>query len=103
MATSISDAYRNSVRRAVRRSSGTDVDAEIDELITEARQDLSSYVLSIKIIDETDPLVLGAIKCYVRWKFGLENPDAAANKEDYLDMVDNLRHRAGYGYEEATS
>ena len=46
--------------------------------------------------DESDPLVLGAVRCFVRWKFGLSNEDAEANREDYMQLRDELRKKEEY-------
>lgn len=96
----ISDSYLASMRLAVRRSAGnSDVDAELTDLINEARLDMvRAGVLETKASDETDALIKGAVRCFVRWKFGLSNPDAEAMKTDYTEALDNIRKSAGYGY-----
>lgn len=96
----VSADYLTKLRRAVRRNSGTDVDAELTDIIEECRIDLQSLgVIPSKTTDETDRLILGAIRCYVRWKFGLSNEDAELNREDYYNLRDELRRKRDYtGY-----
>lgn len=94
---SVSKEYLAKVRRSVRRGENPDVDAELTDLIEECRADLHALGVRLdKVNDETDSLILGAVRCFVRWKFGLENPDAAANREDYMVMRDELRWRCNY-------
>lgn len=93
----VSAGYLTKVRRAVRRNTSTDVDAELTDIIEECRLDLASVgVLSAKANDETDFLILGAVRCFVRWKFGLSNEDAEKNREDYMQMRDELRRKTAY-------
>lgn len=89
--------YLTKIRRAVRRNTSADVDAELTDIIEECRLDLQQLgVLKTKTEDETDSLILGAIRCFARWKFGLSNEDAEGNREDYMMMRDELRRRADY-------
>jgi len=93
----VATAYLTKIRRAVRRNTSTDVDAELTDIIEECRLDLQSVgVTSAKATDETDSLILGAVRCYARWKFGLSNDDAAANREDYMLLRDELRRKRDY-------
>jgi len=93
----VSAAYLAKIRRAVRRNTDTDVDAELTDIIEECRLDLQQLgVLQTKTEDETDSLILGAVRCFARWKFGLSNEDAEGNREDYMMMRDELRRRADY-------
>lgn len=93
----VSAAYLTKLRRAVRRNTSTDVDTELTDIIEECRLDLQSIgITSAKAIDETDSLILGAVRCFARWKFGLSNEDAAANREDYMMLRDELRRRTDY-------
>ncbi|MEA4869902.1 MAG: hypothetical protein VB062_04610 [Christensenella sp.] len=93
----VSSGYLGKLRVAVRRNASTDVDAELTDIIEECRHDLTSLgVLETKANDETDSLILGAIRCFVRWKFGLSNEDAAANRDDYYLVRDELRLKAEY-------
>lgn len=89
--------YLAKLRRAVRRSQSDEVDAELRDLIEECRRDLTSLgVQSTVAADEADPLILGAVRCFVRWKFGISNEDAAANREDYMQLRDEIRKKADY-------
>lgn len=94
----VSPEYLAKLRRAVRIKTATaEVDAELIDLINEARQDLESLgVLSEKTTDETDSLILGAVRCFVRWKKALTPEDAAADMEAYMIMRDELRRKSAY-------
>lgn len=93
----VTAAYLTKLRRAVRRNTSTDVDAELTDIIEECRLDLQQLgVLKTKAEDETDSLILGAVRCFARWKFGLSNEDAEANREDYMTLRDELRRRTDY-------
>lgn len=93
----VAEAFLAKIRRAVRRNTSTDVDAELTDIIAECRADLQSVgVTSAKANDETDSLILGAVRCFARWKFGMSNEDAAANREDYMMLRDELRRRRDY-------
>lgn len=93
----VSANYLAKIRRAVRRNTSVDVDAELTDIIEECRLDLISVgVISAKANDETDSLILGAVRCFARWKFGLSNEDADKNKADYLDLKDDLRRKRDY-------
>lgn len=96
----VSAGYLTKIRRAVRRVTSVDVDAELTDIIEECRLDLQSLgVISSKTSDETDSLILGAVRSFARWKFGLASEDAAANREDYMMQRDELRRRRDYlGY-----
>ncbi|WP_418972630.1 hypothetical protein [Allofournierella sp.] len=95
---SVSPDYLAAMRRAVRRSEGNpEVDAELTELVEEARADLAAAgVAKQKAEDEDDPLIKGAVRCFVRWKFGLANGEAQPNAEDYTSLKDMLRKTGGY-------
>jgi hypothetical protein len=89
--------YLAKIRRAVRRNTSTDVDAELTDIIEECRLDLQQLgVLKTKAEDETDSLILGAVRSFARWKFGLSNEDADKNREDYMLQRDELRRRKAY-------
>lgn len=97
----VSDDYRDKMKRAVRIKTLTaDASAELTDLIEECRRDLERLgVLSIKTTDETDSLILGAVRCYVRWKMAQTPDDEAGNRMDYAQMRDELRrHREYIGY-----
>jgi hypothetical protein len=89
--------YLAKIRRAVRRNQNADVDAELIDIIEECRLDLQQLgVLKSKAEDEQDSLVLGAVRSFARWKFGLSNEDAEKNREDYMLQRDELRRRRDY-------
>ncbi len=93
----VSAEYLTKIRRAVRRNTSADVDAELTDIIEECRLDLQGLgVTSTKVNDETDSLILGAVRCFARWKFGLSNEDAEKNREDYMSMRDELRRKRDY-------
>ena len=93
--------YLTKIRRAVRRNTSTDVDAELTDIIEECRLDLQQLgVLKAKVEDETDSLILGAVRSFTRWKFGLANDDADKNRDDYMLQRDELRRRTDYTIEE---
>lgn len=97
----VSADYLAKTRRAVRRNTSTDVDAELTDIIEECRLDLQQLgVLKAKAEDETDSLILGAVRSFARWKFGLSNEDADKNREDYMLQRDELRRRSDYTEEE---
>ena len=93
--------YLTKIRRAVRRNTSADVDAELTDIIEECRLDLQQLgVLKAKVEDETDSLILGAVRSFTRWKFGLANDDADKNRDDYMLQRDELRRRTDYTIEE---
>jgi len=93
----VSAAYLTKIRRAVRINSDSDFDAELTDIIEECRLDLQTIGINPSIAtSETDSLILGAVRSFARWKFGLASDDAAANKEDYLAQKDELRRKIGY-------
>ena len=93
----VSEEYLAKIRRAVRRGKHEEVDAELTDIIEECRRDLIALgVLAEKANDEADPLILGAVRCFARWKFGISNEDAAANREDYMQLRDEIRKKAAY-------
>lgn len=92
----VSAGYLAKFRTAARLKS-TAFDAELTDYIEEARRDMESLgVLVSKTTDEDDELIRGAIRCYVRWKYAATPEDAAADRENYNDMRDELRHKAPY-------
>lgn len=93
----VSEEYLAKLRRAVRRGANNEVDAELTDLIEECRRDLITLGVRKKMANnEKDPLILGAVRCFVRWKFGISNEDAAANREDYMQLRDEIRKKAAY-------
>jgi len=97
----VSAAYLTKIRRAVRINSDADFDAELTDIIDECRQDLMALgVIASKAYSESDSLILGAVRSFARWKFGLDDKDAALNREDYMLQRDELRRRSDYLEEE---
>ena len=94
----VSPGYLAKLQRAVRIKTATaDVTAELTDLIEEARRDLESLgVLATKTTDETDELILGAVRCFVRWKWAQTPEDETGNMRDYMLMRDELRRTSAY-------
>jgi len=95
--------YLAKIKRAVRVvSTASDISIELTDLIEECRADLVQLgVLSTKANDETDPLVLGAVRSFVRWKFAQDEKEALWNMQDYLTQRDEMRRRTTYTVEAA--
>jgi hypothetical protein len=86
----IGDSYLTSVRQCVRLTT-TAHDSEISDLINAARADLVlGGVLEAKASDETDALILIAVKTYVKAEFGLDNPDRDKYREAYKELRNGL-------------
>lgn len=93
----VSESYLAKLRRAVRLGEHRETDAELTDLIEECRRDLAALGVRREAAeDETDPLILGAVRCFVRWKFGLGGAEAAENREDYFLLRDEIRKKAVY-------
>lgn len=93
----ITETYVDDMIRAVRRSKSDAIVPEICDLICEARADLiSAGVSEEKANNENDPLIKGAIRCFVRWKFGLASEETEPNRRDYIELKDNIRRNAAY-------
>lgn len=93
----VSAGYLTKIRNSVRRNTSVAIDSELTDIIEECRLDLISVgVASAKSNDESDSLILGTIRCFARWKFGLSNEDAELNREDYYTLRDELRRKTGY-------
>lgn len=93
----IGDKYIRDMIRAVRRNETRDTVEEVADLIREARADLiGAGVAEEKAVDEADPLIKGAVRCYVRAKFGLGSEDAEPNRQAYAELKDNLRRNVDY-------
>ncbi len=91
----VSDEYLEKIRRGVRVNQDYDFDAELTDIIEECRLDLQSVgVSSSKTQDEEDSLILGAVRSFARWKFGLDTDEK--NRDDYMLQRDELRRRTGY-------
>lgn len=93
----VSQEYIARACRALRRSDPAGLGEELGGLIEECRLDLTGAgVRPDRAQDEEDPLIFGAVRCYLRWKFGMNNSEAALNREDYLLLRDELRKRVEY-------
>ena len=99
----VSSGYLAKMQRAVRIKTATaDVTAELTDLVEECRADLISLgVLETKANDETDSLIIGAVRCFVRWKMAPDAKEAEASREDYMTMRDELRRKVAYTVEDA--
>lgn len=92
----VTEDYLTKIRRGVRINSDDDFDAELTDIIEECRLDLISLgVTSEKANDEEDSLILGAVRSFARWKFGLDTDEK--NRDDYMLQRDELRRKSEYG------
>ena len=91
----VSAEYLSKICFAVRRGAGNaQVDSELTDLIEQARADLTAKgVNSIIANDEGNVLVLGAVRCFCRWQFGINGDDAERNQQAYLDIADQIRKK----------
>ncbi len=94
----VSQEYLAKLLRAVRiRNANAEIATEVSDLCEEARLDLEMLgVLPNKTADETDPLILGAVRSFVRWKMAADEKEANYNMADYLMQRDELRRRKAY-------
>lgn len=94
----ISEEYLDSMIRAIRRNKTEAIIEEVKDLIQEARADLIGVgILEVKVIDERDPLIKGAIRCFVKWKFGISKQENVEGyRRDYIDLKENIRRNAEY-------
>ena len=94
----VSPEYLSKLLRAARiRNANSDIQAEVTDLCEEARLDLEMLgVLPDKSTDETDPLILGAVRSFVRWKMAADEKEANFNMNDYMLQRDELRRRGAY-------
>ena len=90
-----SEQYLERVAYTIRKHrSDPNLDMELEALIAECQADLHrAGVPEERANDESDPLILGAVRCYVRWKFPyqLDPNDANRLREEYYTMLDNIR------------
>ena len=92
----VSADYLAKIRRGVRINSDDDFNAELTDIIEECRLDLISLgVTSEKANDEEDSLILGAVRSFARWKFGIDTDEK--NRDDYMLQRDELRRKSEYG------
>lgn len=66
------------------RIKSTSFDLEIEDLIQSALLDLS--MSGVKKLNETDPLIIQAVKTYCKANFGLDNKDSDKYQKSY-DML----------------
>ena len=94
----VSDTYLSKLARAVRIKTLTaDASAELIDIVHECRADLIRLgILSRVANDESDPLILGAVRCFIRWKWAQTPEDETGNMRDYMLMRDELRKTSAY-------
>lgn len=94
----VSQEYLSKLLRAVRiRNANAEITTEVSDLCEEARLDLEMLgVLPGRTTDETDPLILGAVRSFVRWKMAADEKEANYNMSDYMLQRDELRRRGTY-------
>lgn len=93
----VTSGYLTKIRRAVRAVTSVDIDAELTDIIEECRLDLQKTgVIASKTTDETDSLILGAVRSFARWKYSPSNDDAESNRDDYMVQKDELRRSRDY-------
>lgn len=92
----VSDEYLAKIRFAVRRSTGNkDVDTELTDIIEQARADMIRKGVSETVAnDESDAMVLGAVRSFARWRFGIGGDDADTNHAAYDIDTEQLRKTA---------
>ncbi|MCI3922493.1 head-tail connector protein [Paenibacillus sp. TRM 82003] len=79
------------------RISNTAFDSEILDLIEEAKADLSlSGIASLKVNDDTDPLIRRAVFLYVKANFGWDNNDSDKLTASYGMLKNHLALSAEY-------
>lgn len=89
--------YLAKIRRGVRITQDDDFDEELKDIIEECRQDLVQLgVIEEKANDESDPVILGLIRCFARWKFPIDEKAAELNRGDYMILRDEIRRRLEY-------
>lgn len=92
----VSEEYLNKIRFAVRRAEGDElVDAELQDIIEAAREDMIRKGVPQAVAESEDNrMVLGAVRGYARWRFGIGGDDAEANHAAYDLDVEQLRKTA---------
>ena len=90
--------YLSKLHRAIRlKTPIADSTAELMDLVEECRADLIRLgVLPDKANDEADPLILGAVRCFIRWKWAQTPEDETGNMRDYMLMRDEIRKTRSY-------
>lgn len=92
----VSEKYLAKIRFAVRRSDGSKaVDAELTDIIEQAREDMIRKGVPAETANSEDsPMVLGAVRSFARWRFGIGGDDADRNQAAYELDVEQLRKTA---------
>lgn len=92
--------YIEKIRRRMRLTTKT-LDGEISDMIEECREQMVRLgIIRPKAEDETDMLILGAVRLFCDWKFpqyGNTSKDQA--KADWEQCIDELRKTTGYAME----
>lgn len=103
MGYTVTEDYLNKGRFALRRTAGDSaVDGEITDLINQCRMDLVRMgVAEDTAIDESNELVFGCVRSFLRWQFGIDGIDADRNHAEYLELADNLRKSQEKNQEES--
>jgi len=70
------------------RITHTHLDDELADLIESCKVDLS--ISGVKVIIETDPLILQAVKVYCKANFGLGNDDSEKYQKSYDSLKTHL-------------
>lgn len=69
-------------------------DDEISDLIEEAKSDLK--LSGVMKLDDTDPLIIRAIKTYSKANFGLANKDSEKYQKSYESLKEHLSLSGDY-------
>lgn len=72
------------------RISNDAYDNEIQDEINACKKDLEISGIAKSLIKEDDPLIIKAIKQYVKANFGYDNPDSEKFKESYKLLKQHL-------------
>jgi len=83
---------------ALRSPSRSDYDAEINDLISAAQDDLRLVGVTDEAAYNESPLVKRAILTYVKANFGWNNPDAERLAKSYESIRNGLSLSEEYGY-----
>lgn len=75
------------VKKAIRLSNSA-LDSEIQELIDSAKRDMQ--ISGVQQIDETDTLIIRAIKLYAKANFGLDNTESEKFQQRYESLKVHL-------------
>ena len=73
------------------------LDDDITDLIDACKIDLS--ISGVKKIDETDALVIQAVKLYCKANFGLDNKDSEKYQKSYDMLKNSMALRGDYNVE----